>query len=452
MKLRLGEEFLTDRMDEVGYSIARVVEPPVWVRRGLRILGIIAGIFFAFLFAPWTQNIAAMGRVTSFSPEVRPQTLHAFIPGRIVRWYVKEGQLVKTGDTLILLGEIKDYYLDPALLVRLREQLEAKIGTLEAQERKLEALQQQKAALQEARDASLARAQNAFLQAVLRYQADSAAYAAALLEYRLAKDQYARQESLYARGLRSLTELQVRQMRFQEAEAKLTAAQNRWKAALADKENAQLQIGVLRAEYAEKIAKVESELRSTEAYIYDLRAAIAKMRNEVANIEVRSKFYAVVAPQDGYVVRAIKTGIGEIIKEGEPLAVFMPRAYSLAVELFVRPMDVALLKAGTHVRLQFDGWPAFVFSGWPRLSFGTFGGIVSTVDYVDTGTGLFRILVAPDPSDKPWPTPYLRLGGGVRGWFLLNDVPIWYEIWRQLNGFPPDFYPQFYQSSAQKSK
>jgi len=22
----------------------------------------------------------------------------------------------------------------------------------------------------------------------------------------------------------------------------------------------------------------------------------------------------------------------------------------------------------------------------------------------------------------------------------LNDVPVWYEIWRQINGFPPEYY------------
>jgi hypothetical protein len=25
---------------------------------------------------------------------------------------------------------------------------------------------------------------------------------------------------------------------------------------------------------------------------------------------------------------------------------------------------------------------------------------------------------------------------------MLNDVPLWYEFWRQLNGFPPDFYEE----------
>jgi hypothetical protein len=34
---------------------------------------------------------------------------------------------------------------------------------------------------------------------------------------------------------------------------------------------------------------------------------------------------------------------------------------------------------------------------------------------------------------------------------LLNDVPVWYEIWRQLNGFPPEYYEPT-ASSAQKAK
>jgi adhesin transport system membrane fusion protein len=107
---------------------------------------------------------------------------------------------------------------------------------------------------------------------------------------------------------------------------------------------------------------------------------------------------------------------------------------------------VALLQTGQKVRLQFDGWPAFVFSGWPNLSYGTFGGRIRAIDYVQAGTGNFRILIEPDPDDAPWPT-LLRIGGGVRAWFLLNDVPIWYELWRQINGFPPDLVPQFYQEN-----
>jgi hypothetical protein len=45
----------------------------------------------------------------------------------------------------------------------------------------------------------------------------------------------------------------------------------------------------------------------------------------------------------------------------------------------------------------------------------------------------------PDVKDDPWPKQ-LRVGSGIKAWIMLNDVPIWYEIWRQLNGFPPRLY------------
>jgi hypothetical protein len=105
-------------------------------------------------------------------------------------------------------------------------------------------------------------------------------------------------------------------------------------------------------------------------------------------------------------------------------------------------MDIPLLSVGRKVRLHFDGWPALVFSGWPGTSFGTFGGVVAVIDNIDS-QGQYRVLVIPDPEadQEPWPAP-LRVGSGVYGWALLDDVPIWYELWRQLNGFPPDFVGQ----------
>ena len=173
------------------------------------------------------------------------------------------------------------------------------------------------------------------------------------------------------------------------------------------------------------------------AYQFDTEGQIAKMRNELANLSIRAGYYQITAPQDGYVVRALKEGIGEIIKEGEPIVTVMPDAPALAAELYVKPMDIPLLRVGRRVRLQFDGWPALVFSGWPGTSFGTFGGIVSVIDNIDS-QGQYRILVTPDPEHEAWPQP-LRVGSGVYGWALLDDVPIWYELWRQVNGFPPNY-------------
>ena len=51
----------------------------------------------------------------------------------------------------------------------------------------------------------------------------------------------------------------------------------------------------------------------------------------------------------------------------------------------------------------------------------------------------YRVLVKPNFEKKKWPKE-LRVGIGARGYVMLNRVPMWYEIWRNINGFPSDFY------------
>jgi hypothetical protein len=201
--------------------------------------------------------------------------------------------------------------------------------------------------------------------------------------------------------------------------------------------NARIELQSLGAEYADKLAKSESDRRSATGYQFDTEGQIAKMRNELANLSIRAGFYFITAPQTGYVVRALKEGEGEIVKEGEDLVTLMPANPRLAAELYVKPMDVPLLRVGRRVRLQFDGWPALVFTGWPGSSFGTFGGVVQVIDNIDS-QGQYRILVTHEPGTETWPAP-LRVGSGVYGWALLDDVPVWYELWRQINGFPPNY-------------
>ncbi len=173
--------------------------------------------------------------------------------------------------------------------------------------------------------------------------------------------------------------------------------------------------------------------------LYDAEAIVTKMQNQYMNYSVRTGFYYITAPQNGYITQAIRSGIGETVKEGEELVSIMPSIYDLAVFIYVRPMDLPLINIGQPVRFMFDGWPTVVFSGWPNLSYGTFGGNVIAIDNFISENGMFRLLVAPDPNDEPWPDG-LRVGSGASGMALLKDVPIWYELWRKLNGFPPDFY------------
>jgi membrane fusion protein, adhesin transport system len=168
---------------------------------------------------------------------------------------------------------------------------------------------------------------------------------------------------------------------------------------------------------------------------------------------VRAGNYYVTAPQQGYITKAVVTGVGETVKEGDDLVSVMPARFDLAVELYVRPMDMPLINKGQQVRFVFDGWPSIVFSGWPNTSYGTFGGEVAAIDNFIGPNGKYRILVSPSRDEQPWPTA-MRVGGGAIGFALMSDVPIWYELWRQINGFPPDLYvdPPGVSTKSQQEK
>jgi hypothetical protein len=121
------------------------------------------------------------------------------------------------------------------------------------------------------------------------------------------------------------------------------------------------------------------------------------------------------------------------------IAEIVPDKIQYAVEMFVRPLDLPLMAKGQNVRFLFDGFPAIVFSGWPKASSGTFGGVTVAVESNLNVNGKYRVLVKEDIKDKPWPKE-LKIGVGAQAITLLMDVPVWYELWRNINGFPPDYY------------
>lgn len=391
------------------------------------------------LALPWTQNIQTHGIITSLQPGQRPQTIHSVIDGQIEKWYVEEGDYVVKGDTILFIKEIKDEYFDPQLIERTQQQITAKESALQFYEEKAEALQSQMKALEQNRKLKLEQGRNTLRQAELRVEADSIDFEAVKINFEIAVRQFDRQEKLYEEGIRSLTELEERNIKLQEMRARRISIENRLLASRNDYMNALIQLQSIEAEFADKLAKAASDRFSALSTLYDTQATIAKMRNQLSNYQIRSGFYYITAPQSGYITQAIKTGLGETIKSGEPLISIMPGEPQLAVSLHIRPMDFPLVKKGQHVRLIFDGWPAIVFSGWPNVSYGTFGGEVFAVDNFTNEKGLYRVLIIPDPDEEPWPAA-IRVGGGARGFALLNNVPIIYELWRQVNGFPPDFY------------
>ncbi|MCS6906133.1 MAG: HlyD family efflux transporter periplasmic adaptor subunit [Bacteroidia bacterium] len=388
------------------------------------------------LFLPWQQNIRANGFVTALLPEERPQRVNAIIDGYIEHWYVQEGQYVRKGDPIVRIGEIKDKYFDPKTLERLVEQVEAKRQAAYFIKEKIHAIDQTIVALKEGLKWSLDKAKNKLEQAQYKVRIDSAEVVAAQTDYDVAKERFARYQALYEKGLLSLTDFESRKLKLQEALAKVTAAQNKLLASRNELMNARIEISSIEADYQAKIAKAIAEKDEATYNYNDALGSIAKLENEKSNIEIRNQFYIIRAPQSGLIVKAAKTGIGETIKQGEPVATIMPEKHTLAVELYVSANDVPLISRGRKVRLQFDGWPALQFSGWPRVAIGTFGGVVKVIDFVNSKDGKYRVLVTEDPEDEKWPHQ-LRIGSGVLGWAMLDEVTLGFELWRQFNGFPP---------------
>lgn len=394
-------------------------------------------ISLAVLFLPWRQNIIGEGSLTTLKPQDRPQTVQNAIAGRIERWNVQEGQLVKKGDTLLVISDIKDEFFDPNLTQRLGEQLGAKQGTREATEAKIGALNRQVVALQTGVKVKLAAGRNKVKQSEFKVKADQADLVAVRKNYQITLDRLDRFEKGHKNGLFSLTDLESRRLKLQEDQAKVISQENKLNVSQQELINARLDLGTIEADFGEKLAKAQSERSSTVSYLAEAGGEIAKLQNKISSVDVRRGLYVVRAPQDGHLVRSFKAGIGETIKEGEAIATLQPATPALAVELYVRAMDVPLIGPGRSVRIQFDGWPAIQFSGWPSVAVGTFGGEVAVIDAVSSVNGQYRLLIKPKmrKGDQPWPSQ-LRVGSGVLGWVMLDDVPIWYELWRQLNGFP----------------
>jgi len=425
----------------------KLVYKPSIAKQAAKWCSAIVIILLLALLLPWTQNIDGKGELTTLNPQDRPQTVHSIIAGRIEKWLIREGQFLKRGDTIAVISEVKDKFFDPELLLRIDEQIQSKEGALQSTRDKAIALRNQISALEDGLKFSIGKAKNKVQQSVLKLQSDSIDFIAAKTDYEIAKQRVERQENLYKKGLISLTDIESRRLKVQETSAKLLGSENKFLNAKNDLKNTQIELNSIEAEYLDKISKAESELSSTLGYFYDTEGAISKMNNEYASMQIRSSYYTIVSPQSGYVVKTLKSGIGETIKDGEEIVSIMPENPSLAVSIYVRPADVPLLEKGRKVRIQFDGWPALVFSGWPGASFGTFGGVISVIDYVDT-KGKYRVLVVPDINDEPWPKQ-VRIGSGTFGWVMLKTVSVGYELWRNLNAFPPDFLEE---TSSNKNK
>lgn len=448
--LNISKSVLNRKVDLSGFKAVQRVSERKHYKHFNRFLIVFAVILFIILFLPWTQNVRGRGFMTTLTPDQRPQTIQSPIPGRIEKWFVREGDFVEKGDTILHISEIKNEYFDPNLVERTGQQIKAKEMSVTSYQEKVKALNSQIGALTQERALKLEQARNKLLQAKLKVQSDSIDLEAAKTNILIAERQFDRTTQLESEGLKAVTDVEEKRLKLQETQAKLISQQNDLLASKNEVINAEVEINRVQAEYADKIAKARSDKFTAQSSQFDSEAQVTKLQNEFTNYSIRNDLYYIRAPQSGYINRALQGGIGETFKEGDRLVAIMPADIDLAVETFVDPIDLPLMHIGEKVRIEFDGWPAIIFSGWPNVSYGTYGGVVVAIETFISDNGKYRILLAPDPEDHPWPDD-LRAGAGANTIALLEDVPIWFELWRQLNGFPPNYYqPETKMAEAKK--
>ncbi len=410
----------------------RLVKSSRKARRMAKWLGILLLLVTCITaFAPWQQFVAGSGRVVAFDPLLREQVVQAPISGRVTRWAdgMREGIRVKQGQMIV---EIRD--LDPNLLARLEEQIEATERELEslkqvarAYEAQVEAFRIVKQQVVSAADEYVKMSEQKLKAELQNYQSVEAARLQIEADYK-------RQKLLAQDGLASTFKHQVARRKLQEALAKVEQA----KAYIASARNG---VNAKNNEREAKEREAQAKIDSATAQLRKAQGDVAKTQKTLLDLRVkltRQQSQVVTAPWDGFIFKLDTFQQGAIVKQGDPLFTLVPETAERAVEIWLDGNDASWVTTGQHVRLQFEGWPGIQFVGWPSIAINTFGGVVAVVDSTDNGKGQFRILIRPDPNDKQWPSDrFLRQGVLTNGLVMLKQVPLWFELWRQFNGFPP---------------
>lgn len=393
-----------------------------FVRRFARALTL---CFFLGLVAlallPWRQFVSGHGRVIAFNPLDRRVNVDSPVSGRIRKLHVTEGRLIRKGEVI---AEIQDN--DPHLLENLRSQQAALVRRRDIARERVQAIatqiDQQELAKAQAVEGATQRVEAA------RVTADTE------------KLQFDRIGALSKRGLVSTRELELATLRRDTAAATLRGAE-----AARD--------GTLRT-FDAAIASIRAQRGTAEGEVAAADRELAAMRVQIG----RAERQVIEAPRDGIVLKVPVTD-GSYLSPGSPVCVIIPETESRFVELWLDGNDAPLVRTriehdghilspGSPVRLSFAGWPAVQAFGWPNLAVGTFGGEVIFMDPTDDGTGKFRVIVAEKPDfverdgrlvEQGWPDrrQWLRQGVRANGWVMLQKVPLWFELWRRANGFPP---------------
>ncbi|MCE9501676.1 MAG: HlyD family secretion protein [Leptospira sp.] len=375
------------------------------------------------VFVPWQQTSYGQGKVVAFAPLDRQQNIDAPVDGRVKHWHVVEGQKIRKGDLIL---EIVDN--DPELIPRLKEERDAVLARISANESRSKAIRSRIKSLEGSKDNAISAASSRYKMSLNRVHAAEEMLASSNATFRVAKLNVERQKSLFEKGLSAERTVELAEMEFTRAQTEVSRANAALEAARS--EERALKSDELKAS-TDMHASIDESRAADSAALAERANAMAELPRVETRLN-RQKAQIVISPRDGTIMRQMAFLDGDMVKAGDHLAILVPDSNVKAVEIWIDGNDVPFVREDSEVRLQFQGFPAIQVSGWPEAAMGTFAGKIAFIDPSDNHTGQFRVMVLPN---EKWPT--VRQGTRANGWIFLSQVSVGFELWRRMNNFPP---------------
>lgn len=381
------------------------------------------------LFLPWQQTVKGIGTVTALNPIERNYKIVATIDGFIDSIYVKENQFVKKGDKLFSMKDLDNTY-EQKLSNILEEYQKSLKNTKESYLNVKNNLKQQKNSIQmgiEVYDTKLVQLQN-------RLKALHQQEKALTNQYNIEKRNYQRAERLFANGIESQRNLELKKFSMLKTKANV-------KKITIDIENIYNDIQIIKKEKISFKNESELKLNNIQNKLLNLQSNMNRLQQSIDKSSITISRYSskeIVAKNDGYVMRIYQTNKNRFVKKGEEIMYFSPKVNQRAILLKIPTFNMPLIKKGLKVRIIFYGWPSLQISGWPKISHGTYGGVINSIEQTSHEKGFYYAVVVEDKNDEPWPSEEnLRIGTEASIWVRLQIVPIWYELWRLIAAQPP---------------
>ncbi len=415
-------------MSSYKFTSIEKVEPNPIIKKIWLFTAIIFIFLVLILFLPWQQTVKGEGVVTAYDPSQRDYQVLSTMDGFIEEFYVSENEFVTKGTKLFKMVDLDKNYLQKLQIIQNAtkdkyENSEIQIKNLtrqrdNAKEYSLVGLEVYNQKLSQTKD----KIKSLFLKKLaLEKNAE------------ITKASYERVGLLYEDGIESKNKLQERENVYVKAKMEL---ENVYVEIEIENKN----VNIIKNDKIKFLKESQNKIKSLDNNILIARNGLKTLQQEIQGQSSNIARYSsgeVMAEKDGHVVRIYQNDKNKYIKKGEEIIYFSPKVSTKSVLLRVSGFNMPLIKEGLQARIMFYGWPALQIAGWPKIKFGTFGGVIKKVESSSYEKGFYYAQIVED-SKEPWPRANaLRIGTQANVWIRLDTVPVWYQIWRLMNALPP---------------